>query len=228
MCGRFSLYEKNMTSEEFEERFGFEMPDDWEIRPAYNISPYGSIPVIFRGENNQAQIRPMQWQLVPSFAKEFKSKYSMFNTRVETFEKQGFWPRLLQTSRCIIPANNFFEWAKADGQKIPYKFELKDQSLMGIGGIYSIWRDGDGNAFYSTSMITVPANDVVGEIHSRMPFILPPEFEKPWLDKKQRDINFLKPIINPYPPEKMQAFRVSQQVNNSRNDSPDLITPLKM
>ena len=97
---------------------------------------------------------------------------------------------------------------------------------MGIGGIYSIWRDNEGRSFYSTSMITVPANEVVGKIHQRMPFILPRNEEKNWLDRHQSDLAHIKSLIKPYPAEFMSSVEVSPLVNNSRNDSPELILPV--
>ncbi len=212
-----------MTPAEFEERFGFPMSQVVEFPPSFNIGPYRDVPVIFADRENGPQMRMMQWQLVPSFAKERTSKFAMFNTRDDSFDKKPFWRRMLQQSRCVFPMNNFFEWKKASGGKIPYLFELADQSLMSAGGIFSIWHDENGEKFYSASMITVDANEVVAKIHPRMPLILPHGQEKDWLNRNQTSFDALRQLLMPFPADKMHSKQVSQRVNNIRNDDPALI-----
>ena len=79
-----------MTPEAFEERFGFPMPDIYKQPLSYNIGPYRDIPAIHIKPDSTKGCRNMFWQLVPSFAKEFKSKYAKFNSRSDSFEKTGF------------------------------------------------------------------------------------------------------------------------------------------
>lgn len=225
MCGRFSFFSWITTPEKVKKRFGIDVSENIELKPSYNICPFKTTPVIYSDENNQRQIIPMFWQLIPAFSKEFNSKYSMFNTRVESFEKKGFWPGLLKNSRCLIPANNFIEWVKSEGGKKPFKFELKNNSLMTFGGIYSIWRDKDNEAHYSFSIITTPANHLVKKIHPRMPFILSRENENIWLDKKNKPLEQIKSMIGPYPESEMQSIIVSQEINNTKNDYPELLKP---
>ncbi|NIR70135.1 MAG: hypothetical protein GWN00_13920, partial [Aliifodinibius sp.] len=119
-----------------------------------------------------------------------------------------------------IPANSFYEWQKVNGRKVPYNFELKDQHLMTFGGIYSIWRDRQGNEKLSCSIITVPPNSIVKPIHNRMPFVLTKEHERAWLDRNITDPEYLKELIKPYPDDNMRCYQVSQTVNNAKNDDP--------
>jgi len=240
MCGRYSFYAYQMTPEEFEERFGIPMPAELQFTPSYNIGPYQQVPVLFSDRSNKRHLGTMFWQLIPSFSKEFKSKYSMINTRVETFAKKGFWQDLLKTNRCIIPANNFFEWARVEMKsvnaktgrankiirKIPFKFELEDSALMMLGGVYSVWYDSDDKAHFSCSIITTPANQIVDKVHPRMPFILDGDSEKVWLDSNFRDLAQLQSMIKPYPAEGMKYTVVSEAVNNVRNDYPELLEPV--
>lgn len=223
MCGRFALYAARMSPEEFEARFGFPMPMRFRDPFSYNIGPYRDIPVIVRDRDGAPQMREMFWQLIPAFAKEFKSQYSMFNTRDDSFEKRTFKQNLLRHSRCLIPANHFYEWEKAAGGKLPWLFETTDQALFTFGGIFSIWKSPEGEARFSCSIITVPANAVVAAVHPRMPFILPRESEALWLDREITDFARLRSMLQPYPTETMRARRVPTLVNNIRHDGPELI-----
>ncbi len=227
MCGRFSLFNLALTPEAFEERFGFPLPRIYPFDISYNFGPHRQVPVIYNEAEGGPVIGTMHWQLIPHFAKEFKSKYAMHNTRVESFEKKDFRERLLRYSRCLIPANNFFEWLKEGKQKLPYLFELTDEEMMTFGAIASTWRDPQGTEHLSCSIITLPANEIVGKVHHRMPFILSRETEKIWMDKTVQDAKDLLALIEPYPAEKMTAARVSTEVNSTRNDGPELLVKLE-
>jgi len=51
----------------------------------------------------------MRWGLVPSWAKQIDSGYSMFNARVETVAEKPAFRSAFKTRRCIIPADSYFE-----------------------------------------------------------------------------------------------------------------------
>ncbi|NIR70136.1 MAG: hypothetical protein GWN00_13925, partial [Aliifodinibius sp.] len=72
MCGRFTLYFFPDAEREFEERFGIPFPTP-AYPPSYNIAPYRDIPVVVNDWENKTQIRPMWWQLIPYWEKEFKT-----------------------------------------------------------------------------------------------------------------------------------------------------------
>ena len=227
MCGRFALYAARMTPEAFEARFGFPMPLIFRQPYSFNIPPYQDIPVIYQEKGAPPAMRDMLWQLIPAFSKTFDSTYNMFNSRDDSFLKKGFKQNLLRRSRCIIPANHFYEWEKRGSEKIPIKFEMADQSLFSLGGIYSIWQDPQGPVRYSCSIITVPPNKVVAPVHNRMPFILPQKWEKKWLDPSFTDIDALVDMMEPFPAAQMRAARVSSEVNSTRNDGPHLMEEIE-
>ncbi len=88
---------------------------------------------------------------------------------------------------------------KSVRKKESYEFKIADQSLMMLAGIYDIW----GKDNYSCSIITLEPNSIIADIHDRMPFILPNEMVKVWLDKSVDDSNFLFDVIKPYHSEKL-------------------------
>ncbi len=60
-----------------------------------------------------------------------------------------------------------------------------------------------------------------------MPVILNPEDYDLWLDPEVNDPERLKPLLKPYPSEKMILYRVSGKVSRSTYDAPDCIEPLR-
>jgi putative SOS response-associated peptidase YedK len=59
-----------------------------------------------------------------------------------------------------------------------------------------------------------------------MPVILPEESWDEWLDRENTDVDALTKLMTVYPSDRMVEYPVSTLVNNVRNDSADLLTPL--
>lgn len=230
MCGRFSLYFFPQAEAEFEQRFGIPFPTH-EYPPAYNIPPNTDIPVVVQNlETGENEVRFMHWGLIPGFAKEFKPdpRYKMSNTRAESFDKSNdFRKKLLAQTRGIVPANNYFEWLRQSRRKIPFKIERPDNPLLSLAAIYSTWRNAEGEKFYSCSIITVPANNALKRLHGRMPFVVRPDDEAPWLDRGRVGFEEALKLVTPFPDDGLRAVPVSPRVNSPANNDPDVVQPLE-
>jgi putative SOS response-associated peptidase YedK len=77
----------------------------------------------------------------------------------------------------------------------------------------------------STCSITTVPNELMAEIHNRMPVILPKETWGLWLDPAAQ-IREVKPLLVPYSSELMAAHPVGKAIGNTRNDGPELILPV--
>ena len=59
--------------------------------------------------------------------------------------------------------------------KQPYAIAMKDGSPFGIGGIWENWKEPASGEWVRTfAVITTAANELVADIHDRMPLILAP------------------------------------------------------
>ena len=86
--------------------------------------------------------------------------------------------------RCILPIDGFFEWKAIKGQKAkqPNAIAMKDGRPFGIGGLWENWKDPTSGEWIRTfAIITTDANELVAEIHDRMPLILAPTDYVRWL-----------------------------------------------
>ena len=75
-------------------------------------------------------------------------------------------------------------------------------------------------------IITTEPNELVRPIHNRMPVILQPEDEEPWLDASRTPFVKAQSMLKPYPEELMDAHDVSQIVNAAKYDGPECIQPI--
>ena len=89
-----------------------------------------------------------------------------------------------------------------------------------------MWRKPDGKRVESFTIITTEPNELVRSIHNRMPVILKPEDEEPWLDASRTPFVKAKSLLQPYPEELMDAHDVSTVVNSAKYDGLECIRPV--
>jgi putative SOS response-associated peptidase YedK len=58
---------------------------------------------------------------------------------------------------------------------------MKDDSLFAFAGIWDRWKSPTGQLMESCSILTTAPNDLLTDVHDRMPVILPPRHSRIWL-----------------------------------------------
>ncbi|KEP61108.1 UNVERIFIED_CONTAM: ACR, COG2135 domain-containing protein [Hammondia hammondi] len=87
------------------------------LRPRFNVSPTCAVPIIEEARGIR-RLRAAEWALrVPGQPKgEGKTPaYSTFNARAEGLTQSRLYRRLLDTRRCVVVADGFYEWKKPQG-----------------------------------------------------------------------------------------------------------------
>ena len=243
MCGRFALHS---SRERLATRFSVALSDLPELAPRYNIAP--SQPVLVLRERQQAPQRAqraggersqsvrvgelLRWGLVPHWAERPEGLPSLINARLETLAERPAFRDALRSRRCLIPADGFYEWqAKGRGSRAartPYHVALASGEPYAMAGLWEIWRPAgapDAEPLRTCSIVTVPAQPEIAQIHLRMPLILPPELEALWL-AGDADLEKLLARIQAALGSALRAHPVSFDVNAVQNDGPALILPV--
>ncbi|MCC3358760.1 SOS response-associated peptidase [Bacillus sp. REN16] len=221
MCGRFTLFAE---FDDIMERFGIEAAIPGEsYSPNYNVAPSHSVlSVINDGKKNR--LGYLRWGLIPPWAKDEKIGYKMINARAETLAEKPSYRNAYKKKRCLIIADSFYEWKRhEDKSKTPMRIKLKSNEMFAMAGLWERWNSPNGESIFSCSVITTTPNELVQDIHDRMPVILKPEDEKFWLDPSNENTNDLNDLLRPFPMELMEAYEVSSEVNSPKNNSPNLI-----
>ena len=73
-------------------------------------------------------------------------------------------------------------------------------------------------------IITTAANELVGQIHDRMPVILPPNAYARWLANIEPDP---RDLLVPFPSELMKIWPIGTRVNKPENDTPSILEPIE-
>jgi putative SOS response-associated peptidase YedK len=225
MCGRYIL----RMQDRYLREWNLHGPPAW-VTTSYNIAPTQQVPVM-RMEDGGPVAAMVRWGLIPSFARGQPGKFSTINARIESFETApSFRTAWKRGQRCIQPASGFYEWhLDAQGRKTPYLITLADQGLFAFAGLWDRSVRDDGAVIESCTHITLPANELMADIHNggnhprRMPAILRREDHEIWLKGTRAQA---RAVLAPYPADLMVAHPVSIRVNSVRNNGPDLIEPI--
>ena len=169
------------------------------------------------------QLARFRLGLIPSWAKDPAIAYKLINARSETVAEKPAYRAAFKARRCLIPVDGFYEWKREGRGKVPFFLQMRDERLFSLAGLWEWWRPKEGKAVESCTVITTEPNDVLRPIHDRMPVIVSPtDFER-WLDPMNQNVDELKSLLRPYPPDEMTARQVSRHVNNPRNNGPECI-----
>ncbi len=220
MCGRFTLTHVYG----FFTRFQL-MDQQAQLTPRFNVAPSQEHPIIISQSPNQMIM--MRWGLVPFWAKDPKIGNRLINARAESVATRPAFRTSIKRKRCLVPATGFYEWKRVDNGKVPYYVHLKDDSLFSFAGLFDSWHAPDGGQLKTFTIITTTPNAMMGRIHNRMPVMLSQEDEGLWLTKEPLPDSELNRICKPYPARLMDAYEVSKEVNNPRNENQGLIKPAK-
>ena len=220
MCGRYTIaLDLNQALAEM----NLDLPE-FDFEPRFNIAPSQRLPVILDEAPQKAQL--LKWGLVPFWAKDPKIGYKMINALGETVHEKPSFRNAFKRRRCLILADGFYEWQKRPDGKQPHHIHLKNRELMTFAGLWESWRDAEEREMRTFTIITTTPNVLMEPLHNRMPTIIAPEDRSVWL-APESNAETLRSLIQPYAADQMEALPVSTQVNNVRNDAPELIDPIE-
>tara|TARA_Y100001949_G_C15789586_1_gene244388 strand:+ start:21 stop:611 length:591 start_codon:yes stop_codon:yes gene_type:complete len=190
MCGRFALRNPLIFKKEFKEII---------LEQRFNIAPGQKILTINKRPNF------IKWGFTPYWA---EKPFNLINARSDTLSKK---PSFKNSSRCLIPADGWYEWKNEEGMKTPYFLHLEDQ-IFYFAGVYGGYRGEVGCA-----IVTKEASYNISSIHDRMPFIVDKNQHQDWLQGEE--ILNLDSSVS----EKITFYQVSTHVNNPNQDDEQCI-----
>jgi putative SOS response-associated peptidase YedK len=212
MCGRFTLKQPRRIPLA---HIGYWRYEDFI--PRYNIAPSQEVFTVVQ-DGEQREARMLQWGLIPYWSKEPKG---IINARVETIEEKPSFNDSFQKRRCLIFADGFYEWERNGKISQPYYFQMSDGAPFAFAGIWDRWRS-ESRSITACAIITTTANELLAQIHTRMPVILEAESYDLWLTGRTADV---KSLLTPFPASAMTSHTVSRDVNDTKIDDEHLVHP---
>lgn len=197
---------------------------DWSAR--FNIAPMQESVVI--PNDGQDAMQLFRWGLVPHWAKDPAVGARMINARSETVAERPAFRQALVKRRCIVPADGFYEWRKNPNRraKTPLFIRRRDGRPMGFAGLWETWHDAEDRTLRTFTILTTTPNEMMADIHDRMPVILPEDRWHDWLFAGERPADAWRGFFDPFPADELEAYEVSTRVNRVANDDPALLEPV--
>lgn len=221
MCGRFGLTRPDKLDLQ---RFGIGQAP--ETPPRFNIAPGSDVLAVRQGKKGR-RADLIRWGLIPSWAKDPSIGNRMVNARSDSALQRPAFRIPMQKRRCLIPADVFFEWEGASGQRRrqPWAIAMARAEPFALGGLWDFWRPPEGDGVVSCTILTTEPNALIAPIHDRMPVIVHPEDYDAWLDPASPR-EAVERLLVPYDAAAMRAWRVSVLVNKTDVDDGRILEPI--
>jgi putative SOS response-associated peptidase YedK len=197
---------------------------NWD--PRYNIAPTQDVAAVRqKSEKPLRTLGLMRWGLIPHWSADASAAFKMINARSETAADLPAFRDALQSRRCLVAADGFYEWKKVGKTKQPYCFTLHDDAIFAFAGIWDRWQSPEGKTVETCSILTTSANDLTRDVHDRMPVILPRDAYELWLDPGFNRREGILELLQPFPATAMRKYPVSARVNNVDHEDAECAAP---
>ena len=235
MCGR---YAQTADMRELMEQFEVtgtspqaSLPLNWNIAPTNPIYIIRANDRTGNDVETKRALTTVSWGLIGPWLTDMQearaSQSRAINARSESIHEKPTFRNAFRSTRCLIPAAGYYEWATAMGRyspKQPFYISARDGKQLPIAGIWSSWSAPNGEIIETASIITQEAQGELATIHSRMPVFMPQDRWDLWLNPRNTDVNELKSLMVVENPESIVVARpVSSAVNSVANNGKELI-----
>lgn len=164
-----------------------------------------------------------RWGLVNSWATDAKRAGRQINARSETAATSRAYARPFRRTRCLVPADGWYEWSGPKEARQPHWIHHADGEPFFFAGLYEVWYPEPEQPRTTFTILTTDANDSLAAIHQRMPVVMPPERIDDWLNPMAEDVGALRALLVAAPNDAFVSVPVSPRVNSVRNDDPSLL-----
>ena len=219
MCGRYTI---SIAIEVLEQRFQAVRSREG-LAPTYNAAPSQALPVICN--THPQEITVSAWGFVPEWADGRADIKPLINARAETVAAKPTFRQAFRAKRCLILTDGFYEWKRAGKSKVPHRIALKSGESFAFAGIWSTVHDPSRRPYTTFAILTTEANELMAQIHTRMPVILHARDEATWLNQRCAP-DEAQALLVPFPADLLTLYEVSSKVNSSTYNTPAALLPV--
>ncbi len=206
------------------------------LKRCFNVLPTTSIPILLGARDvDGLELCEARWGFIPFWWKQAKPPTHCFNARSEDAAKKPMWRDAYRKSRCLIPAEGWYEWKAAEkanpetgeirAYKQPHYIARRDRKLLAFAGLMSPWTQEGGNARLTCAIVTRPAAPSVADVHDRMPVVLPESVFDAWLNPAPQTPEAVASLIETAQLD-FQHYAVSNRINTAKNNDEGLLVPV--
>lgn len=177
MCGRF---DQHRPPRELVRHYQLDPPALPNLRANYDVRPTQDTGVV-AAIDGALTLRPMRWGIWYPWME--GKRLSTFNAKAETAPSSPLYGRLVRSSRCVVPADGWYEWTGKGEDKRRWYFRRPDGRPADLAGLWTVC-DTDEGQLHSFTIITTEPTERARPYHNRMPLVLEEDLWEAWLDPK--------------------------------------------
>jgi len=201
-----------------------------------------------QGSPGARKLRLARFWLIPSFwSKPLSLLPTAFNARSEDLGQKRFWQQPYAHSRCLVPTTGWREFvavsaeARADkagkstgrksAPKQPYHFRPRNadgSTPLAFAGLWSTWTSPEGEVVDSFAILTTTPSPTAGQIHDRMPLVLPADLYDAWLTDDARRDEVLSSARDYASQLELEIFPSDPVANSVHFEGPDACRPIDL
>jgi putative SOS response-associated peptidase YedK len=200
MCGRISFSDSSTTAKKLGV-LELDSPREGDV----NAFAFKGSYVFGLVDKAPEKLREFHWPLVPGWCTSYPA-YQTHNARSEDMAEKASYKHLLGNRHCVI-------------EKRPFHFSMADGDLMLLAGLWDYNTKLDAPVL-SCTVITREPNQIIGEVHNRMPVILTRLQMDIWLNTTlsyAERAEVLQPIEN----SALLKVEIGKSINKAANKSGD-------
>ena len=221
MCGRYLL---TSSTDVISDTFGVETHANIPMR--YNIAPTQPVLIVRQADKGGRELASVEWGLVPEWAKELRREKPIINARVETVQEKASFRSPMKRTRCLVPADGWYEWKGRVGAKQPWLMESVQDVPFAFAGIWTTWHGTDGESWLETMVIvTAPAEGPLKSVHHRRPLVVSSDQYDAWLEPHDPLPRGFLDTFHWQAESEFTMRKVSRRVSNVRHDDAGCIAP---
>jgi putative SOS response-associated peptidase YedK len=217
MCGRYTLTssELNLSS------LGIAQPV--ANPPSYNIAPGEQVLIVRKNEKNKLEAAQVKWGFAPSWLKDFSR--AQINARLETAAEKPMFREAMESKRCLILADGWFDWQRLPDRNQPWYIRPKSSGVFAFAGIWERYVVDSSLSFDSCAVLTREATPALRAMTERMPVAIDAGRGLSWLTSDMSNEELLmqsrESLIG-----QLSFYQVGRTVNRVANKQPECIKRL--
>jgi len=217
MCGRIAFFK---SKDEIIDELLIDKWDECDYLPNYNTVPSNNLYVL-NSKKSLRIVERMTWGIQPKRLK----KKRLINARIETLQQKPSFRNLLNTNRCLIICDGYYEWKKECVGSQPYFIYRKSKKLILMAGLWTSSNLNSKKDVHSCVIITKPAQRNISRVHHRMPLILNLSDGITWLNSKDNSYDYSISDLS-YSNIELKYHSISKAINDPFNNNPELLNPI--
>jgi len=218
MCGRVLCTLDPETLKRLVGVKRFENSDSYH--QSYNHGPFRRLPVLM-ADGQERILRGIKWGTKQPFTGKF-----LINARIEDIEKKPTYRKIINTNRCVVVANGYYEWYRDSPYVMRPKGKKEGEDIFYFAGIFiKAIKKETGEEFYDVVIMTKSSIEhEIYEIHDRMPVILENEEQiNIWLNNTMEIDQWRENRQGTVLDAEIDCYPVGPMVGSIRKDGEKLI-----